>query len=160
MALFKNKYRIESTRLQSYDYSSYGAYFITVCTKDRKCLFGNISDGLMNVNDFGKIVLDCWHDLPNHYANIILDVFVIMPNHVHGIIIIVETGFKPVSTSGKNNGTVTAKPYKHINHGLSEFVRAFKTFSSRRINAIRQTTGCQVWQLRFYMITLSAMSPN
>ena len=106
----------------------------------------------MILNNFGKIVLDCWHDLPNHYANIILDVFVIMPNHVHGIIIIVETGFKPVSTStsGKNNGTVTAKPDKHTNHGLSEFVRAFKTFSSRRINAIRQTAGCQVWQSRFH----------
>ncbi|WP_347274325.1 hypothetical protein [Candidatus Kuenenia sp.] len=60
------------------------------------------------------------------------------------IIDTVETGFKPVSTSGKNKGTVTAKPYKHANHGLSEFVRAFKTFSSRRINAIRQAAGCQV----------------
>ena len=150
--MFKNKYRIESTRLQSYDYSSQGAYFITVCTKNRECLFGEISDGLMNLNDFGEIVLNCWHDLPNHYANIILDVFVIMPNHVHGLIIIVETGFKPVctkpvSTMELANTTVTAsKP----NHGLSEFVRAFKTFSSKRINAIRQTTGRQVWQLRFY----------
>ncbi|MCF6150066.1 MAG: hypothetical protein E3K37_15565 [Candidatus Kuenenia sp.] len=56
-------------------------------------------------------------------------------------VFIVETGLKPVSTRH-----VSTKP----NHGLSEFVRAFKTFSSRRINAIRQTTGCQVWQLRFY----------
>ena len=90
----------------------------------------------MILNNFGEIVLDCWHNLPNHYKNIILDTFVIMPNHIHGIIIIVETGFKPVSTKTKN--------------GLSEFVRALKTFSSRRINTKRQTPGYQVWQSRFY----------
>jgi len=152
MTLFKNKYRIESTRLQEYDYSSPGAYFITVCTKNHKCLFGKIADGQMILNNFGKIVLECWHDLPNHYAHIILDVFVIMPNHVHGIIIIVETGLKPVSTKPvstmelSNTAVTDPKP----NHGLSEFVRAFKTFSSRRINAIRQTAGCKVWQSRFH----------
>ena len=105
MTLFKNKYRIESTRLQEYDYSSQGAYFITVCTKNRECLLGALVDGQIILNNFGKIVLDCWHDLPNHYSNIILDEFVIMPNHIHGIICIdddpgntVETGFKPVCT--------------------------------------------------------------
>jgi len=138
MTLFKNKYRIESTRLQEYDYSSPGAYFFTGCTKNRECLFGETADGQMILNDSGQIVLDCWHDLPNHYANMTLDAFVIMPNHIHGIIIIVETGFKPVSTKTKTN------------HGLSEFVRALKTFSSRHINAIRKTPGIPVWQSRFH----------
>ena len=145
ITLFKNKYRIESARLKGYDYSSPGAYFITVCTKDRECLLGGIVDRQMILNHFGKIVLECWHDLPNHYSNIILDEFVIMPNHIHGIICIdnaVETGFKPVST---------IKPVStELNHGLSEFVRALKTFSSRRINTNRQTPGYPVWQSRFY----------
>jgi REP element-mobilizing transposase RayT len=139
MTLYKNKYRIESTRLQEYDYSSPGAYFITVCTINREYYFGEIADGKMILNNFGKIVLDCWHDLPNHYANIILDEFVIMPNHIHGIICInnVETGLKPVSTT-------------KTNHGLSEFVRALKTFSSRRINTNRKTSGYPLWQSRFH----------
>ena len=146
MTLFKNKYRIESARLQGYDYSSPNAYFITICTKNRECLFGEITDRQMIVNNVGQIVLDCWHDLPNHYSNIILDAFVIMPNHLHGIINIVETGFvqtgfKPVSTT-----TTSIEP----NHGLSEFVRALKTFSSRRINANKQSPGSKVWQARFY----------
>lgn len=64
----------------------------------------------------------------------------------------VETGFKPVSTKpvSADNGADMVKPDKQTNHGLSEFVRAFKTFSSRRINAIRQTAGCKVWQSRFH----------
>ena len=147
MTLYKNKYRVESTRLQEYDYSSPGAYFITICTKNRECFLGEIADRQMLPNNFGKIVLDCWHDLPNHYANIILDAFVIMPNHMHGIIFInsVETGFKPVSTC-----TDTTNPDKHNNHGLPEFVRALKTFSSRRINTYRHSPDCQVWQSRFH----------
>jgi len=140
MTLFKNKYRIESTRLREYDYSSPGAYFITVCTKNRECIFGEVIDGQMTLNGYGKTVLDCWHDLPNHYANTVLDAFVVMPNHVHGIIcivetgLIVETGFKPVSTVTEESAITTAKSDKNNNHGLSEFVRALKTFSSRRIN--------------------------
>jgi len=122
MTLFKNKYRIESARLKGYDYSLPGAYFITICTKNREYLFGEIADRQMIVNNAGQIVLDCWHDLPNHYANIILDAFVIMPNHLHGIINIVETGFvqtglKPVSTN-TNTATTTIKP----NHGLSDII--------------------------------------
>jgi len=153
MTLFKNKYRIESARLQEYDYSSPGAYFITVCTINRECFFGEIVDGQMIANNFGKIVLDCWHDLPNHYANIILDEFVVMPNHIHGIICIenVETGF--VQTGFVQTGFVQTglKPVStKRNHGLSEFVRALKTFSSRRINTNRKTPGCPVWQSRFH----------
>jgi REP element-mobilizing transposase RayT len=142
MTLFKNKYRVETTRLQEYDYSSQGAYFITICTKNRECLLGEIRDRGMVLNDLGVIVLKCWHDLPKHYTNIILDEFVIMPNHIHGIIRIenVETGLKPVSTTTNRNK----------NHGLSEIVRALKTFSSRNINIIRQVSGTPVWQSRFY----------
>jgi REP element-mobilizing transposase RayT len=96
----------------------------------------------MFLNDAGMIVLDCWRDLSNHYANIILDAFFIMPDHVHGIIEIadagiVDTGFKPVSTMPAL-------------HGLSEFIRALKTFSARKINQMRQTPGVPVWQSRFY----------
>ena len=111
MTLFRNKYRVETTRLRGWDYSQDGFYFVTICTNNRDCLFGEIVDDIMYLNDFGKIVNDCWFDLPNHYSNIILDAFCIMPNHIHGIIVIdnppdgtmgsgivVETGFKPVST--------------------------------------------------------------
>lgn len=113
---FRNKYLIKSARLQSWDYSSDGGYFITICTHHRKSVFGHINQGIMCLSDAGKIVEQCWFDLPNHYPNLQLDTFVIMPNHIHGIMIINNNGL-----GGKR-------------HGIPEFVRALKSFSSRRIN--------------------------
>jgi len=79
-----------SVRLQNYDYSSEGAYFVTLCTQNRECLFGEIVNEQMVLNEHGKIVEQCWNDLPNHYDNIELDAYVIMPNHFHGIILITD----------------------------------------------------------------------
>ena len=86
--LFKNKYRIKSIRLQDYDYSSNGAYFITMCTKDRECVFGNIIDGKMELSKVGKIVCDEWVKTEQLRKYIQLDEWIIMPNHFHGIVII------------------------------------------------------------------------
>jgi REP element-mobilizing transposase RayT len=65
-----------------------GAYFVTICTQNKQCLFGAIKNGKMKANPNGEIVQSSWIDLPNHYAGINNDVFAVMPNHVHGIIII------------------------------------------------------------------------
>jgi REP element-mobilizing transposase RayT len=75
-----------SIRLQGYDYSQAGAYFITICTRDRGCLFGDMVDGQMQLNEAGQIIQSVWDGLPQFYEGIDLDAFVIMPNHVHGII--------------------------------------------------------------------------
>jgi len=179
MTLYKNKYRIETTRLKNWDYSSNGYYYITICTKNREHIFAKIavetglkpvsttkpvSKMIMTLNEYGKIVEKCWYDLSEHYANLKLDEFVIMPNHIHGIMIIdnndiptsagivetglfVETGLKPVST--RTTSTPTKTPNKK-QHGLFEFVRALKTFSSRRINELRNSPGTPVWQSRFH----------
>ena len=125
-------------RLKSYDYSKEGYYFVTICTKNRQENFGNIEDGEMVLNKFGEITEKCWYDLPNHYLNSRLDEFVIMPNHVHGIVVIVDrvgNGLKPFPTKQ--------------NHGLSEIIRGFKTFSSRRINELQDKFKFQ-WQKSFY----------
>lgn len=74
------KYRIPSARLKGYDYSHVGMYFITICTRDRRCVFGNINNEKMILSEMGKIAVKCWLDLPNHYQNCVLDEFVIMPN--------------------------------------------------------------------------------
>ena len=95
---FKNKYRIPSTRLQNWDYSSSGWYYVTICTKDRICYFGSITNRKINLSDIGKIAKQYWKEIPDHFNNIILEEYTIMPNHIHGIIIIqnnVETGHAP-----------------------------------------------------------------
>lgn len=144
----------KSIRLPDYDYSRSGAYFVTICVKDHTHLFGSIDKIVMRENEFGEIVRKCWNDLPDHYPSVKLDAFVIMPNHIHGIIIIVDVdgvgaGLKPAST----NTTNTPK-----RHGLSEIIRALKTFSARPINEIRKMPGVPVWQRNSNI--LSATKPR
>lgn len=112
-----SKHRRRSIRLKGHDYARAGVYFITICTRDRACLFGDVVAGKMRLNDLGKIVQATWNHLPDHYQ-VELDAFVIMPNHVHGIVVIpgtmagtgaqrdagdppapVGAGFKPAPTS-------------------------------------------------------------
>jgi len=75
-------------RLASYDYSRAGAYFVTVCVRDRKCLFGAIEAEEMCSTRIGQTVASCWLEIPKHFPNAALDEFVIMPNHLHGIILL------------------------------------------------------------------------
>ena len=82
-------HRRRSIRLQGYDYSQPGWYFVTIVTHDRQNLFGRIENGKMILNDGGKIVRKCWLEIPDHYPNVNLDEFIVMPNHIHGIIDIV-----------------------------------------------------------------------
>ncbi len=86
------KHHRRSIRLKGYDYSMAGAYYVTIVTHDRKKLFGEITDGVMRLNDIGNITMDCWNAIPKHHPGIELDEFVIMPNHVHGIIVIADNG--------------------------------------------------------------------
>ena len=191
MTLYQNKFRVETTRLKNWNYASDGWYFITICTKGRENIFGIIEHGIMILNQYGRIVEQCWFDLPNHYFNLILDAFVIMPNHLHGIMIIdntretivsgnadggvsvnggvglsingvvVETGFKPVSTDTQPNMNTqpqsntqpqpnTQPQSSTTKHGIFEFARALKTFSSRRMNELDITAGKSRWQSRFH----------
>jgi REP element-mobilizing transposase RayT len=74
-----------SIRLKGFDYSQAGAYFVTIVTQGRVPLFGDVVNGEMRLNRYGKIVQAVWFDLPQHYPHVELGAFVIMPNHVHGI---------------------------------------------------------------------------
>ncbi|MDT8423033.1 MAG: transposase, partial [Desulfuromonadales bacterium] len=80
-----------SIRLRDYDYSRAGAYFVTLCTFQRACLFGEVVDGEMRLNEAGRTVQKCWDDIPDHFPHVELDAFVVMPNHVHGIVVITDT---------------------------------------------------------------------
>jgi REP element-mobilizing transposase RayT len=77
-------------RLKGYDYSQAGAYFVTICTQGRACLFGEVVDGEMRLNDAGRMVVAEWERLPALFPNVVLDAFVVMPNHIHGIVILTD----------------------------------------------------------------------
>ena len=88
MKFDSEKHHRRSIRLKGYDYSQNGAYFITICSRNRECIFGEVNDRLVELSEYGKIIKKCWLDIPNHYPSVLIDDYIIMPNHIHGIIII------------------------------------------------------------------------
>ena len=76
----------QNLRLPDYDYSQAGAYFVTICTQEKKHLFGQMIKGEMRLNDAGRMVQSVWNEIPNLDPGIQIDEFIIMPNHIHGII--------------------------------------------------------------------------
>ena len=116
-----------SIRLIGYDYSQSGAYFITICTRDRERIFGEIVDQKINHNEFGNIAKLHWQNLAKHHPNIEIDESIVMPDHLHGIILIHES----------------SKP-------ISEIIRGFKTFSARQINKSLDRKGYPLWQRNYY----------
>lgn len=86
--LFRNKYRIDSVRLKGYDYSRKGLYFITICTDEMICYFGDIKNHEMHLSETGKLAHNFWQEIPHHFPNCKLDAFIVMPNHIHGILIL------------------------------------------------------------------------
>ena len=136
-----------SIRLPNYDYAQTGAYFVTIGTYNRDSLLGEILGCDMALTSAGQVVLKCWNDLANHYSHVETDEFVVMPNHVHGIIVLTDQ--QRMNPIAENVGA-GFKPAPTRRHPLSEIVRAFKTFSSRRINELRQTPGVPVWQRNYY----------
>ncbi len=151
-----------SIRLQGYDYSRDGAYFVTICTYNRECLFGSVGAGSkpaqstkpaqttvlstqMTLNEYGEIVQQTWDDLVNHIEGIDLeDAFVVMPNHIHGIVVIDEQVGLAKRAGLTNRAGLEPAPT------LSEIVRQLKTFSARRINKRRGTPGIPVWQRNYH----------
>ncbi|HLF04721.1 MAG TPA: hypothetical protein VI855_05840, partial [Dehalococcoidia bacterium] len=92
MKLDPDKHHRRSIRLKDYDYSQAGAYFVTVCTHSRQCLFGDVADGQMVLSEAGRLVQQTWQHLPTRFPSVALDTSVVMPNHIHGVITIVGAG--------------------------------------------------------------------
>ena len=117
-----------SIRLPGYDYTQSGAYFVTTCTHDGEPLFGEVIDGIMQPNRFGRILQVCWSNLPRHYPHVVLDEFVVMPTHAHMIIVLAGDP-APVAPTTECAPTGDQVPAP-TRHGLPEVVHAFKTFSA------------------------------
>ncbi len=152
-----------SIRLPDYDYSSEGAYFGTICTKNRECLFGEIRNGEMILNEAGKMVQTVWRDLPKRFPFIELDQFVVMPNHFHGILILNdrvdrrgESRIRPVmGGGGSKQGEHKVRPYGTLDKTVGRIVQAFKSLVTHEyLNRIKthgwpQFSG-RLWQRNYY----------
>ena len=130
-----DKHHRRSIRLKGYDYSQIGAYFITICTQNRECLFGKIVDGKMVLNPFGRIVADEWTKTALIRDEIKLDEWVVMPNHFHGIVVV-------TNCRGTARRAPTVERFgKPVSGSIPTIVRSFKSAVTKRINELRQTPG-------------------
>lgn len=141
-----------SIRFKGYDYTQPGAYFITICTKARQCLFGNVVKGEMQLNSLGYIAFNCWQTIPDHFPHIELDTFVVMSNHLHGILIMIDkpVGAQHCSALNQHLDCNTEQFGKPVPGSISTVIRSYKGVVSKRINIIWQTKGQSIWQRNFY----------
>jgi len=155
-----------SIRLRGHDYAGGGAYFVTVCTQGKECIWGEIVDGEMRLNQAGRLVQKIWHALPQRFAPLVLDVFQIMPNHLHGIFVLPEPGLEPAlavatgapiiqpsaSRRGRaspaqgtaSQGTASRPPT------MGDVVGAFKSICTIEVNKLLSRTGTRLLQKNFY----------
>ena len=155
-------------RLKGYDYSSEGAYFVTVCARDKECVLGEVIDGDMRLNSIGAIVELCWLEIPKHFENAVLDVYQVMPNHVHGIVRILDKPRRdlinqiPTTPNQRSNqcqpaakranAGVQSKPewplMKNPKQSLGKMIRSFKALATKKgHDAGFDSFG---WQGKFY----------
>lgn len=148
-----------SIRLPQYDYSAPGAYFVTLVTQDRACLFGDIAGDRMELFGQGRIAEACWCAIPEHFPNVELGAYVVMPNHVHGILILHDRA----DVSSARRGTIYRAPtlpihsptnttegfQKPVVGSVPTIVRTYKAALARTIG--RQFGDAQrVWQRNYY----------
>jgi REP element-mobilizing transposase RayT len=153
----------KSLRLEGYDYSKEGAYFITITSVDHKCLFGNVIEGKNGLSNYGRIVHDEWLKSSKVRSEIELfeDEFVVMPNHIHGIVWVIPgrrqenvikksspplvraTGRLPIHNAGRYEPGPSSK-------SLSAFVAGYKSAVTKKINIIRGTPGKSVWMRNYH----------
>ncbi|HNY31576.1 MAG TPA: transposase [Fibrobacteria bacterium] len=131
--------------MQGFDYSSPGAYFLTVNTQGRQPLFGEIRAGEMTWNDYGKHVTATWQDLPNHYQGVMMDEFVVMPDHFHSIVVI--DSVQCVEPDGEVDMLEVLRRRRMT---ISRLVGRFKMTTSKWINERRGTPGARVWQRNYH----------
>jgi REP element-mobilizing transposase RayT len=149
MSKYQNKYRIESTRLNGWDYSSNGHYFITICTKNRDYFLGEITNSKMKYSKSGEIANQYWSSIPDHFSNVELDAFQIMPNHIHGIIIINN------ENRNVNGNRIYNGPYPEMSaispkpKSLPVIIGSYKSIVKKTINRNYPVKGFK-WQHRFH----------
>jgi putative transposase len=154
-------------RLKGYDYSQEGLYFITMCCFNRKCLFGDVENGEMVLNEYGTIAGNEWLNTPNIRKNVELDVFVIMPNHMHGIIILngvtgmgelhspqqipPDTGKGGLHPPDNKKGELHSpqrSPPQGPSDNIGAIVRGYKGSVTKQLNLLN--IGYIVWQRNYW----------
>ncbi|HEX8992172.1 MAG TPA: transposase [Anaerolineales bacterium] len=144
-----------SIRLPGYDYGKAGAYFVTMVTAGRQCLFGQIVDGEMQLGALGQIARQQWLRLLARFVCLELGTFVVMPNHVHGILIIHDHRGGTAGELVENDVEIprrarTERFGKPVPHSIPTIIRSYKSAVAYRIHLVRGAAETVVWQRNYY----------
>jgi putative transposase len=168
MNQYHSQHHRRSIRLKGYDYSQTGFYFITLCTRDRQCWFGEVKNGKMYLNSIGSIVAKEWLNSAQIRQEIELDEWIVMPNHFHAIVIIHNEINENLGRTSENHiqgehfGNIQGEHFGNIQgaslaplrlrkpRSLSTLISGFKAVVTKRINEIRQVSGVSIWQRNYY----------
>jgi putative transposase len=144
-------------RAPGYDYTQAGAYFITICTRNRECLLGKVVNGMVQLNETGRLVESVWLQTATARPELELDAYVVMPNHFHAIFFIHESpgvaGATHRVAPTKNHSATTGKtrrPVGPISRSVGAVMAQFKSLVTKRLNATQQYLGGPVWQRNYY----------
>jgi putative transposase len=137
---FERRHR-RSIRLRGYDYTLAGAYFLTICARDRSCIFADVEDGAARLTTVGEVVASCWEAIPGHFPSTELDAYVVMPNHLHGIVVI-DTRVRAGTGVAMEPDTASRVPPdghaeqfgKPVAGSVPTIVRSFKSAVTKSIN--------------------------
>lgn len=138
--------------MKNYDYSQTGAYFLTIRTYRKICLFDYIVNGEMRLSAYGRIVENEWRKTAKLRLNVMLDEFIIMPNHVHGILHLIDNN----AGTARRAPTIDPGDYvpekfgKPTSGSLSSVIRSFKSAVTKHINEMRKTPGDPIWQRNYH----------
>lgn len=144
-------YNRQSNRLQGYDYSSPGYYFVTIVSHNRLLIFGEIISGEVQLSQIGKIVENCWQAIPLHFKSVSLDAYVIMPNHLHGIVKINEkrnvgaTHASPFLSKGPDSIPKGPSP-----QSLCAIIGSYKSAATKRTHKAGLINGQSIWQRNYF----------
>jgi REP element-mobilizing transposase RayT len=117
-------------RLREYDYSTPGAYFVTICADGRRCIFGSSEDASIRLTSWGAMARTEWERLGKRWSNVSIDEFVVMPNHIHGLVLIIDNGERAPK--------------------LGSIVNAFKGDVVKRVRDVSGNSSMALWQRSYY----------
>jgi len=143
------KHHRHSMRLRGYDYAQAGAYFVTIVTRDRVCLFGEMVNGEMRLNDGGRMIEQWWFELNRKFSTVETDEFVVMPNHFHGIVVIAGVTVGADLRVGPNSEGA------HAGAPLPTIIQWFKTMTTNEYMRGVKTRSWtpfagRLWQRNYY----------
>ena len=139
----EKKYKRKSIRLKDYDYSQSGAYFVTICTKNRECLFGEVVGEIAELSWVGNIAHKVWCKIPEHFNNVELYEFVVMPNHLHGIIFVANNVGATLVVAQNNRAGTSPAPT------LGKIIGSFKSLCIHECIK-NQLNVSKLWQRNYY----------